>query len=107
MSGSGVTATIDRFEGERGRIAVLVEEFQAPEPGGESSRRKVNVDRSLLPEGAHEGDVIRLSRSLGDGGEETARAALEGARIDHRATEARRNRVEDRIERLKDRGERP
>jgi hypothetical protein len=102
-----VTATIDRFEGERQEIAVLIE---GTEDSKDSKRRgggiKVDVDRSLLPEGSAKGSVIRLSCSLGEGDEETVRQALSGAELDQAATEERGERVRNRIERLKDRGDR-
>jgi hypothetical protein len=50
--------------------------------------------------------VIRLSSSLGEGDEETVRQALLGAQLDRAATEERGERVRNRIERLKDRGDR-
>ncbi len=107
VAGSAVTATIDRFEGERQEIAVLIEDT---EDSKDSKRRgggiKVDVDRSLLPEGSAKGSVIRLSCSLGESDEETVRAALEGAKLDRGATEERGERVRDRIERLKGRGDR-
>jgi hypothetical protein len=64
------------------------------------------VDRSLLPEGSAKGSVIRLSCSLGEGDEETVRQALSGAKLHRGATEERGERVRNRIEWLKDRGDR-
>lgn len=72
-----ITATIDRFEGE---MAVLL-------VGGEES--PVNVPRSDLPDGAKQGDVLRLEAS-----------------IDCEETERRRQSVQEKIERLKRRSER-
>ncbi len=70
-----ITATIDRFEGE---VAVLlVGEEQTP----------VNVPRSDLPDGAKQGDVLRLE-----------------ATIDREETESRRESIQEKIERLKRRG---
>ncbi len=107
VAGSAVTATIDRFEGERQEIAVLIEDME----GSKDCRKrdggvKVDVYRSLLPEGSAKGSVIRLSCSLGEGDEETVRQALSGAKLDRGATEERGERVRNRIERLKDRGDR-
>lgn len=67
-----ITATVDRFEGD---IAVLVVE---PE------QTKMNVSRSDLPEGAEQGDVVRL----------------EGT-VDREETARRRAEIQDKIERLK------
>jgi len=69
-----IVVTVDRFEGD---LAVLV-----VEPEG----AVVNVPRSDLPDGAGEGDVIRL----------------EGV-VDRNATEERRSETRERIERLKKR----
>lgn len=91
-----VTATIDRFERE---LAVLIEDAGEGRLGA-----RANVERSLLPEGVCEGDVIALSGSLGGGEEETVRRALSGVRVDRWATEERGARVRNRIERLKRRG---
>ena len=69
-----ITATIDRFEGEK---AVLIVE---PE------RTVVNVPRSDLPEDADQGDVVRL----------------EGT-VDRDQTDRRRTEIQEKIERLKQR----
>lgn len=71
-----ITATIDRFEGE---IAVLI---VGPE------QTPVNVPRSDLPEDASQGDVVHL----------------EGY-VDREETERRRTGIEEKIERLKRRGQ--
>lgn len=89
-----ISATIDRFEGD---LAVLIEDSE--------QRTKVDVERSLLPEGARTGDVISLSQSLGEADDESVRRALSGARIDRRAAEERSQRSRGRIERLKRRGQ--
>ena len=67
-----ITATIDRFEKD---LAVLVVE---PE------QTVVNVPRSDLPQGASQGDVVRL----------------EGT-VDREETDRRRAEVQDQIARLK------
>ena len=67
-----ITATIDRFEGEM--AVLLVGPEQTP----------VNVPRSDLPEGASQGDVVRL----------------EGY-VDREETERRRAEIKEKIERLK------
>lgn len=72
-----ITATIDRFEGE---VAVLlVGEEETP----------VNVLCSDLPDGAEQGDVLRLE-----------------ATIDREEAERRRESIQEKIERLKRRSER-
>ena len=72
-----ITATIDRFEG---KLAVLlVGEEETP----------VNVPRSDLPDGAEQGDVLRLE-----------------ATIDREEAERRRESIQEKIERLKRRSER-
>ncbi|WP_047865479.1 DUF3006 domain-containing protein [Rubrobacter aplysinae] len=101
MTGSEATATIDRFEGPEKEVAVLIEDTGGTEGSRPGTGVKVDVDRSLLPEGAEEGDVILLSCSLGEGDEETVRVALKDACLDRQATDARQKRVEDRLERLK------
>ncbi|MGF1472937.1 MAG: DUF3006 domain-containing protein [Rubrobacteraceae bacterium] len=76
-----LTATVDRFEGERGEVAVLlVEPEQSP----------ANVPRSNLPQEVSQGDVLRLQ-----------------VRIDKEETEVRRQEIRERIERLKQRGSEP
>lgn len=70
-----ITATIDRFEGE---VAVLL---VGPE------QTVVNVPRPDLPEGASQGDVVRL----------------EGY-VDREETDRRREEIKEKIERLKRRG---
>lgn len=70
-----ITATIDRFEGE---VAVLL---VGPE------QTPVNVSRSDLPEGASQGDVVRL----------------EGY-VDREETDRRREEIKEKIEHLKRRG---
>jgi hypothetical protein len=110
VTNSGITATVDRFEGPDKKVAVLVEDAGSVEGSRTGAGVKVDVERSLLPQGAGEGEVIRLSRSLGDGDPDTVHAALEGAWLDHHATDERQKRVEERLERLKQpesRGERP
>lgn len=72
----GITATIDRFEGE---VAVLL---VGPE------QTPVNIPRSDLPEGAEQGDVLRLEVT-----------------IDREETERRRESIQEKIERLKRRSE--
>lgn len=72
-----ITATIDRFEGENGEIAVLEVE---PE------RTVVNVSRSDLPNDAEQGDVVRLE-----------------GKLDREETNRRRAEVREQIERLKQR----
>lgn len=101
MTGSEVTATIDRFEGSEKEVAVLIQDTGGAEDSRTGAGIKVDVERSLLPEGAEEGEVIRLSCSLEEGEEETVRRALSGARLDRRATEERGERVRSRIQRLK------
>lgn len=71
-----IQATIDRFEGN---IAVLL-------VGEEGT--PVNVPRSALPGDATQGDVLRLE-----------------AFVDRGATEGARESIQEKIERLKRRGE--
>ena len=101
VTDSEATATIDRFEGSGKEVAVLIEDTGGTEGSRPGTGVRVDVDRSLLPEGAEEGDVVSLSCSLGEGDEETVRVALKEACLDRQATDARRKRVEDRLERLK------
>ncbi len=71
-----ITATIDRFEEEMALL--VVGEEQAV----------INVPRSYLPQGAGQGDVLRLEATL-----------------DREETNRRREDVRRKIERLKRRGE--